>query len=292
MTHREAIPRSVSRQHCFITAGFHFDDQERIYSHHDRRRSPRRAPTARRLAQSRSGYDCCLRNNAPRQEALELILAACARCRARRSAHARDGRRRSDRSDLRTLRRRANHCVSSAIHHRFFRNVEALIESGRVNDFFNTAVQQLADEGVHVSPCPRPGACHGRKSTTPAISSSHASTYSQSCATCQSQPNMQEIVTGSFAPPTWRFWPPGSIRVVDWNIDRGEKLPAIVEFLSSQNPDLLVLQEVDTNTRRARRLMSPRSVAPALGMNYVFGREFQELAEGSHGSPPIPVRPR
>jgi choline kinase len=43
---------------------------------------------------------------------------------------------------------------SSAIHHRFFRNVETLIESGRVNDFFNTAVQQLADEGVHVSPSP------------------------------------------------------------------------------------------------------------------------------------------
>jgi choline kinase len=43
---------------------------------------------------------------------------------------------------------------SSAIHHRFFRNVDALIESGRVNDFFNTAVQQLADEGVHVGPSP------------------------------------------------------------------------------------------------------------------------------------------
>ncbi len=96
---------------------------------------------------------------------------------------------------------------------------------------------------------------------------------------------MQGIATGSFAPRTWRFWPSGSIRVVDWNIDRGEKLPAIVEFLSSQNPDLLVLQEVDMNTRRARRLNVADEVARALGMNYVFGREFQELAEGSHGSP-------
>jgi len=43
---------------------------------------------------------------------------------------------------------------SSAIHNRFFQNVEALIQSGRVNDFFNTAVQQLADEGVHVNPSP------------------------------------------------------------------------------------------------------------------------------------------
>jgi choline kinase len=46
---------------------------------------------------------------------------------------------------------------SAAIHSLFFRNVEALIESGRVNDFFNTAVQQLADEGVHVSPSPTSG---------------------------------------------------------------------------------------------------------------------------------------
>jgi choline kinase len=43
---------------------------------------------------------------------------------------------------------------SSAIYGRFFRIVEDLIQSGRVNDFFNTAVQQLADEGVHVSPSP------------------------------------------------------------------------------------------------------------------------------------------
>jgi choline kinase len=43
---------------------------------------------------------------------------------------------------------------SSVICDRFFRIVEALIQSGRVNDFFNAAVQQLADEGVHVSPSP------------------------------------------------------------------------------------------------------------------------------------------
>jgi choline kinase len=46
---------------------------------------------------------------------------------------------------------------SSAIHNRFFDRVETLIRSGRVNDFFNTAVQQLVDEGVHVSPSPTRG---------------------------------------------------------------------------------------------------------------------------------------
>ena len=46
---------------------------------------------------------------------------------------------------------------SSAIHSPFFNRVETLIRSGSVNDFFNTAVQQLADEGVHVSPSPTLG---------------------------------------------------------------------------------------------------------------------------------------
>ena len=96
---------------------------------------------------------------------------------------------------------------------------------------------------------------------------------------------MQEIATGSFAPRTWYFWPPGSIRVVDWNINRGDKLSGVIDFLASQNADLLVLQEVDMGTRRARNLNVAEEVARALEMNYVFGREFRELAESSHGSP-------
>ena len=96
---------------------------------------------------------------------------------------------------------------------------------------------------------------------------------------------MLEIVTGSFAPRTWRFGPPVRIRVVDWNINRGDKLSGVIDFLASQNADLLVLQEVDMGTRRARNLNVAEEVARALEMNYVFGREFQELAESSHGSP-------
>ena len=96
---------------------------------------------------------------------------------------------------------------------------------------------------------------------------------------------MRELVTGRFAPRSWRLCPPGSIRVVDWNIDRGEQLPAIVDFLGSQNADLLILQEVDMNTRRARGVNVAEEIARALRLDYVFGLEFQKLAEGSHGSP-------
>jgi choline kinase len=39
---------------------------------------------------------------------------------------------------------------SKAVQARFFNKMNALISAGRVNDFFNVAVQELVDEGVHV----------------------------------------------------------------------------------------------------------------------------------------------
>ena len=95
----------------------------------------------------------------------------------------------------------------------------------------------------------------------------------------------QAIETGSFAPWALTLWPPGSIRVVDWNIDRGLQLSGIVEFLASTQPDLITLQEVDINARRTHRLDVAREIAQKLQMNYVFGLEFQELTQGSRSSP-------
>lgn len=39
---------------------------------------------------------------------------------------------------------------SHSIQERFFAKMDSLISRGRVNDFFNVAVQELADEGIHV----------------------------------------------------------------------------------------------------------------------------------------------
>jgi endonuclease/exonuclease/phosphatase family metal-dependent hydrolase len=96
---------------------------------------------------------------------------------------------------------------------------------------------------------------------------------------------MQEIVTGNFAPFRWVAWPPTSVRIVDWNIDRGLQLQGVIDFLAGANADILVLQEVDLNARRTRRLNIAEEIARNLRMNYVFGREFQELVQGSEGSP-------
>jgi endonuclease/exonuclease/phosphatase family metal-dependent hydrolase len=47
----------------------------------------------------------------------------------------------------------------------------------------------------------------------------------------------------------------------------------------------LILQEVDLNARRTHRLNIAETIARKLEMNYVFGREFQELVQGSKDSP-------
>jgi endonuclease/exonuclease/phosphatase family metal-dependent hydrolase len=96
---------------------------------------------------------------------------------------------------------------------------------------------------------------------------------------------MPEVITGKFAPVRWVIWPPRSLRIVDWNIDRGQQLPAVVDFLASTNADILMLQEADLNARRTHHVNIAEEIARKLQMDYVFGREFQELVQGSKTSP-------
>jgi endonuclease/exonuclease/phosphatase family metal-dependent hydrolase len=96
---------------------------------------------------------------------------------------------------------------------------------------------------------------------------------------------MQEILIGKFAPLSLMLWPPKSLRIVDWNIERGQQLQGITDFLASANADILILQEVDVAARRTHRLNIAEEIARKLGMNYVFGREFEELVQGSKNSP-------
>jgi endonuclease/exonuclease/phosphatase family metal-dependent hydrolase len=94
-----------------------------------------------------------------------------------------------------------------------------------------------------------------------------------------------EIIAENFAPSQWLSWPRNSLRVVDWNIDRGLKLPAIIDFLGDTKADVFILQEVDINAHRTHRLNIAREIARKLQLNYVFGREFVELTQGSKASP-------
>src|SRR6201985_2981942 len=96
---------------------------------------------------------------------------------------------------------------------------------------------------------------------------------------------MQEIETGNFSPARLVLIPPDSIRVVNWNINRGLRLQHVIEFLATEKADFVLLQESDLNARRTHRLNIAREIAQKLQMNYVFGREFQELTQGSNDSP-------
>jgi endonuclease/exonuclease/phosphatase family metal-dependent hydrolase len=96
---------------------------------------------------------------------------------------------------------------------------------------------------------------------------------------------MRDISLGNFAPPRWTCWPPDTIRVVDWNIDRGLRLQEVIEFLDAQRADVLILQEVDLNARRTGYRNIAEEIARQLRMNYVFGCEFQELVQGRTDCP-------
>jgi len=94
-----------------------------------------------------------------------------------------------------------------------------------------------------------------------------------------------ELIAESFAPNQWLSWPRSSLRVVDWNIDRGLKLSEVIDFLDDSKADIFLLQEVDINAYRTRRLNIAQEIARKLHLNYVFGREYVELSQGSKTSP-------
>ena len=96
---------------------------------------------------------------------------------------------------------------------------------------------------------------------------------------------LSRIESGSFAMSALTLRSPSSIRVVVWNIERGLQLSQVVSFLEAAKPDLVLLQEVDLNARRTHHLDVAREIAQKLGMNYVFGPEFQELTQGPSTSP-------
>ena len=73
--------------------------------------------------------------------------------------------------------------------------------------------------------------------------------------------------------------------MVNWNIERGLQFSGILNFLRTAEADLILLQEVDLNARRTQHRDVACELARSLQLNYVFGKEFQELSEGSRSSP-------
>lgn len=96
---------------------------------------------------------------------------------------------------------------------------------------------------------------------------------------------MNHFETGSFIKTSEARACPDAVRIVSWNINRGQLLKEVIEFLAGTGADLVLLQEADLCARRTHYRNVAREIAKALEMNYVFGYEFEELTQGQNGTP-------
>src|SRR5579862_2373501 len=92
---------------------------------------------------------------------------------------------------------------------------------------------------------------------------------------------MDEVISGGFGIRNGPPWSRDTIRIVSWNIERGLQFSAILDFLRTAEADLILLQEVDLSARRTQYRDIAFELARSLQLNYVFGKEFQELGAGS-----------
>jgi len=76
---------------------------------------------------------------------------------------------------------------------------------------------------------------------------------------------------------------PERLAVVSWNIERGVRFAGVLDTLKTLDADVLLLQEVDRYCDRSGGRDVAANLAAALGMNWIFAGEFQEIGEGTKG---------
>lgn len=77
--------------------------------------------------------------------------------------------------------------------------------------------------------------------------------------------------------------PLATIRVVNWNIDRGSSFDEVAQALERAEPDLCLLQEVDLFDRRSGDRNVAEALAQRLNLNYAVAPSFQELSQAGSG---------
>lgn len=70
---------------------------------------------------------------------------------------------------------------------------------------------------------------------------------------------------------------PDRLKIIQWNIERGYKLPEILKILKKLDADIVGLQELDINCGRSGNVDTVAIIAEKLGMNAAFVCEFEEL---------------
>lgn len=75
------------------------------------------------------------------------------------------------------------------------------------------------------------------------------------------------------------------LKIVCWNIERGQQLEAVAAVIKQESPTIALLQEVDLNARRTGYRNVAEHLAGRLGLNYLFAPEFEELGQGRREKP-------
>lgn len=97
---------------------------------------------------------------------------------------------------------------------------------------------------------------------------------------------VDHVVAGSFAVEESCAESVSKLAVVSWNIERGVRQQKIAHALRHDlAADIYLLQEVDFHSRRSGFRPVAEDLARDLRMHYVFGVEFEELAQGRPGRP-------
>jgi len=77
----------------------------------------------------------------------------------------------------------------------------------------------------------------------------------------------------------------GGLTVVSWNIAQGARFERVRDALAGMHADIYLLQEVDMGVKRSEYRNVAKELAEALGMNWVFAGEFQEIGQSRRNVP-------
>jgi endonuclease/exonuclease/phosphatase family metal-dependent hydrolase len=76
---------------------------------------------------------------------------------------------------------------------------------------------------------------------------------------------------------------PGTLRVVEWNVARGNELAKLIQVMRRTNADVWILNETDLYGQNSGNVVVAREMARALGYSYYTTTEFYEKRDDRRG---------
>ena len=78
--------------------------------------------------------------------------------------------------------------------------------------------------------------------------------------------------------------PKGSLRVAEWNVERGNKLDQAIRLMKKENADVWLVNETDLYGKNSGGVVVAREIARALGYSYYTAIEFYERRDDRRGT--------